>query len=186
MKNKCIRRGKVAYIMVTSKGKEVAVKIDATDLPLVESFKRWNVLRGRANKNYIRCNPWGKNGRTQYRKALLLHRVIAQPKPHEEVKFINKDTFDCRRSNLLCTNHRTVMAIRGGRIGQTGQRYIFKHQRGYAVRCHSFPKDIQHGYIGNFTNLKDAIKCRNKIVAIINRRIKEAKKAQDRQRKGKL
>jgi len=87
----------------------VIALIDACDLHLISGFRRWNVLDGTCGRQYIRTTV----AMTSNKKTILLHHAILGGVPKgKEVAFKNNNSFDCRRSNLIITDHYLVMQQR--------------------------------------------------------------------------
>ncbi len=105
------------------------VKLDAED---VETAKRLNY---RLDKNLnVAC--WSYED--QETTFTFLHRYIVDPKPHQKVGFINKNTLDCRKSNLsICENMSCIMlnSIRRtfGIECHDGAVYLRRHGRLYTL-----------------------------------------------------
>ena len=71
------------------------VTIDETDHPLVSQFS-WRPLRGKTTTYAV---TWPK-GQRKTRKVLLLHRLLLDAQPHEEIDHRDRDGLNCTRKNL--------------------------------------------------------------------------------------
>ena len=105
--------------------KHVAI-IDEADLAVVGGYRRWHVASGRQNRNYIAT--------TVKKQKILLHRVILTVPEGSEVAFLNGNPYDCRRCNMLITNHATVMKQRNTPTrALSGERCVRKNHNHWEV-----------------------------------------------------
>lgn len=87
----------ISLHIVRRNGERYEAKVDADDYPSVANT-RWYCCAGRCNSRYA-CNE-------RNRVRHMLHRTIYGEVPEDmEVSFLNGDTFDCRRANLILTTH---------------------------------------------------------------------------------
>lgn len=85
----------------------VSVRIDAADLPRVAEH-HWHAVTDRAGRTTVRTNLWGEDGRSH---LVALHRYLLDlPARWPTVRFLNGDTLDMTRANLVADTRRTISA----------------------------------------------------------------------------
>jgi hypothetical protein len=73
--------------------------VDDEDFPSISQFK-WCFRRDKSSSYAVRHHkPNGKD------RLLYLHRELMKPDANQSVIFLNHDSLDCRRENLLVASH---------------------------------------------------------------------------------
>lgn len=115
--------------------------IDCADLPLVRG-KNWTLNTHPRRPPYAARNEGGH--------SIYLHRVIVRAKPVDLVDHVNRNTLDCRRSNLRFATHQGNLAnvpkrrkntlFKGVRQRCDGQAWCARIQvNGQGIHLGSFP-----------------------------------------------
>lgn len=102
-------------IKIHNNKKECYATIDDEDYDSIRQY-RWVLSRGYAI--YSGCEGGKKF-------TISMHRLIMNPKKHEQIDHINRDRLDNRKSNLrICTHAQNCQntSRRGGRSGYRGVR----------------------------------------------------------------
>jgi len=146
-------RGQIALLTITRRsGERIVVKIDADDFPMIQR-RKWKLLTGRHQKNYIATNAKGG--------YLLLHRLLADAPETQSVGFKNHDPFDCRKQNLLIGSHADIMGNIRNSVGKkSGVPYVNWNRWNSCWQVRHYERGKGKVWIGNFKELADAIRAK--------------------------
>ena len=174
MRNASRRIKDTVYIRIKKRnGTEFDVAIDPDDLPLVSTYPSWRTIKGRCGRLVV-ASWWPSETAT----ITLLHRLVNETPSGKECKFLDGDPLNCRKSNLLNTDHKTVSALHGKKKrNRTGEANIYvatTKKRGYCVNFNFC--GIRH-YLGTFETLEEAVKVRDQFRNNARKQIKEGKES---------
>ena len=143
--------GAVAYMeIVNEKQERFEAIIDAADIELVRTVRRWCVEKLRRGYSLY---AFGKAPGVA--SPVKLHRLITGALPGQEVDHVNHNGLDNRRENLrICTRSQNNENRRGASKGSaTGIRGVYPHGSKWTVRIHPNGRDK---YIGVFDTIEAA------------------------------
>lgn len=167
-------KGKVAYVRMRGKRRkwlDEEVMIDAEDVPRIKGF--WRLLRGKGGSRYA-VTTVGED------ELLFLHRLIMNTPDNQECRFLDGNTRDCRKMNLLNCDHETTMAGRGRRSWKptSGENWIHQTIHGtYEVYCSAFGKAY---WYGTHKTLSEAKKARDRMQREIEGRLRQMKEQEQK------
>ena len=102
---------------------KVAV-IDAADYEKVAPYK-WRALKTRTGTYAVTEEYLGFYDKTIVKRAILMHRLVMDAGPNEDVDHIDKDTLNNQRANLRrCTRQQNIWA--NGPISRENRTSSFK------------------------------------------------------------
>lgn len=159
MKNRYEIRGDVTVIFVSSKKYgELEFLIDTRCLKVVsETVGKWHVWVSKdGNHKYAH----GKTKESNFKKWILLHRLVTKAPVNKVVDHINHNTLDNRAINLrLVTDSENLQNRRGAdRHNRTSRiRGVSWQKRARKWRVYVHVNGAQH-HIGLFSDIKEAEK----------------------------
>lgn len=111
-------RGDTVVILVRNSRADREVLIDAADLPKVQAVPgRWCLIwHVRGYRHYV-GNVYGDS-------TVFLHRLLGGAEADQEVRHVNGDPLDNRRSNLQACSHLESQHHRRGRPNRNGSSGI--------------------------------------------------------------
>lgn len=93
-------------------------------------------------------------------KAILMHRLIMDAQPKEEVDHINHNTVDNRKSNLrICSSSQNKMNQGASSVSTSGVRGVYWYNNAQKWSA-EIVINKQKIFLGLFDNIEDAIKVR--------------------------
>ncbi len=120
-----------------------------------DDFEKFSHLKWHANEKYARRNE--RVGRHKLRMTYL-HRIIMGDPKGQVIDHVNRDTLDCRKSNLrICTSGQNSANTAVRKNSKSGIRGVFWHKKSnkWHVTIGFEGKTI---YGGIFNNKDDAAK----------------------------
>jgi len=129
--------------------------VDDADYPLLSDF-RW-CYRGEKGKQGYAVRHIKVDGKD---RLLYLHRQIAQPPEGKVTVFLNHDTLDCRRTNLMNVteeearrHHRVrrdsksgIKGVRYNPDNDTWSAYVYRHSHCYQVGTYRTAEQASAAY----------------------------------------
>jgi len=131
--------------------------VDDDDFELLSRYK-WHASWSPHGKCFYArtniCTPDGK------RTVLLMHRLIMDAKPDEQVDHINHFTLDNRKSELrLCTQSQNQNNRRRQTNNKSGHKGVYFNNRNQTWRAQICVSGVQK-YLGYFVTIEEAAAAR--------------------------
>jgi hypothetical protein len=123
-----------------------------------EDFDHLNAFRWNAGGGYARRLDW--NGVGQKLNAILMHRVVMDARPGQEVDHINGNGLDNRKANLRLCSHlqnsrnRKKQVLTQGRRSSSAYKGVYRRSSGKWAA--SIRIDQRQVYLGTFATEVDA------------------------------
>ena len=156
MKNRHERRKDVVTIFIKRRnGDEYQAKIDAEDFYKVNGFKSWSVRTGRGGFYYVVAFKYRST------ENVLLHRLVMDTPADQACVFLNRDTFDCRKSNLKHTQR--GYAKQGARRGEAMRNIIARGKKFIVL----FNRKAAKRKFGPFETVEEAQQARDAFLATL-------------------
>ncbi|MNO43397.1 AP2 domain protein [compost metagenome] len=157
MKNKYEIRGDVTAIFASSKKYGEHIFLIDTDClnEVMDVVSKWHVWISKDGKHIY---AQGKTKESNYKKWILLHRLVAKAPANKVVDHINHNTLDNRYSNLrLVTNAENQQNRRGASRHNRSSRIrgVSWHKRMGKWRVYVQVSGVQH-HIGFFSDIEEA------------------------------
>lgn len=134
------------------------VVIDAADLQSVSNFK-WHIRAGR--ELYARAWIDSRRASAMRGKAIYLHELVFPVSSDMETDFVNRNTLDCRRSNLRRadrTDNNCNRRVTHSNTGRLGVHFCKEREK--------FVAQIKYRgkwkYLGRYDELEEAVAARDR------------------------
>lgn len=115
----------MARLVVNSKKHGIKIiYFDSCDLKSIKSYKWFVVCKG-LKKSIFYAVTTIRDVKTKQRRLLLMHRLIMNPKNHQEIDHRNLNGLDNRRQNLRICTHAENMRNRRPRENKSGYKGVY-------------------------------------------------------------